>query len=178
MKSSSKSDQLRALREARWVNREAGARGSESAIFSAAHTSVDATNTELPAAPAPANPFELGAAPIGRPGGTPAAGRALSEAYATELAQAVQAPGAAQAPGNTVKAGRPVSRTPAAKSDVKATTGPATVDLGAPGGAPGGASVDPKLVRAWAHSQGIPVGVRGRIGAEVVSAYLEANGSG
>ena len=43
------------------------------------------------------------------------------------------------------------------------------------GGSPtNGASIDPADVRAWAKSQGIPVGVRGRISKELVTLYRAA----
>ena len=38
-------------------------------------------------------------------------------------------------------------------------------------------SVDSRKVRAWAISQGIPVGKRGRIKPDVIARYVEAHGA-
>lgn len=39
------------------------------------------------------------------------------------------------------------------------------------------ATVDSRKVRAWAISQGIPVGKRGRIKPDVIARYTEAHGA-
>ncbi len=44
------------------------------------------------------------------------------------------------------------------------------------GGSGSGGEVDPKAVRAWAAEQGIEVNARGRIPAQVVRQYQDANG--
>lgn len=80
--------------------------------------------------------------------------KALRDAFATYIGAARRAAGTARAiGGNRATSGGRSSRTGAATSR----------------------DYDPKAVRAWAESQGIEVSQRGRVPADVVARFQEAN---